>query len=121
MQNAGLIKLKNGVGDIPTPKDIVSNPKNINIKTVDASQAARSAQDVTAVVLNNDFVLNAGFNPSQALFKENLKTAKPYINVIVVKESDKNKKVFIDLKNVMNSDEVRKKTEELFPGAVPAW
>ena len=121
LQNAGLIKLKNGVGDIPTPKDIVSNPKNINIKTVDASQAARSAQDVTAVVLNNDFVLNAGFNPSQALFKENLKTAKPYINVIVVKESDKNKKVFIDLKNVMNSDEVRKKTEELFPGAVPAW
>ena len=121
LQNAGLIKLKEGSGEIPTPKDIVSNPKNLSIKTVDAAQAARSALDVTAVVLNNDFVLNAGFKPSEALFKENPKTAKPYINVIVVRESEKEKKVFQDLKSVMNSKEVLKKTEELFPGAVPAW
>lgn len=121
LQNAGLIKLKEGVGEIPTPKDIFLNPKNLIIKTVDAAQAARSAPDVTAVVLNNDFVLNAGFKPSEALFKENPKTAKPYINVIVVREADKQKKVFSYLKNIMNSEEVRKKTEELFPGAVPAW
>ncbi len=121
LQNAGLIKLKDGSGEIPTPNDIVSNPKNLTIKSVDAAQAARSAIDVTAVVLNNDFVSNAGFKPSEALFKENPKTAKPYINVIVVRESDKEKKAFQDLKNVMNSEEVIKKTEELFPGAVPAW
>ena len=121
LQTAGLIKLKDGVGELPNPKDIVSNPKHLDIKSVDAAQAARSALDVTAVVLNNDFVTNAGFKPSEALFKENPKTAKPYINVIVVKESEKEKKVFQNLKSIMNSDEVRKKTEELFPGAVPAW
>ncbi|APJ04615.1 MetQ/NlpA family ABC transporter substrate-binding protein [Silvanigrella aquatica] len=125
LQNAGLIKLKGGAGELPTPKDIVSNPKNLNIKTVDAAQAARAAMDVTAVVLNNDFVLNAGFHPSQALLKENPKTAKPYINVIVVREKDlsdeKKAKLFKQLKEVMNSNEVLKKTEELFPGAVPAW
>lgn len=121
LQNAGLIHLKKGVGETPTKNDIVSNPKNLQISTVDAAQAARSATDVTAVVLNNDFVLNAGFKPADALFKENPKTAEPYINVIVVREVDKNKKVFQDLKSVMNSEEVRKKTEDLFPGAVQAW
>jgi len=121
LQNAGLIKLKENSGELPTPKDIISNPKSLSIKTVDAAQAARAASDVIAVVLNNDFVLNAGFKPSEALFKENPKTARPYINVIVVRESDKDKKVFQQLKNVMNSEEVLKKTQDLFPGAVPAW
>lgn len=121
LKTAGLIKIKDGVGELPTPKDIVANPKNIIIKTVDAAQAARAAQDVTAVVLNNDFVKNAGFTPSEALLKENPTTAKPYINVIVVREVDKGKKVFEKLKAVMNSNEVLKKTEEIFPGAVPAW
>ncbi len=121
LKTAGLIKIKDGVGELPTPKDIIANPKNITIKTVDAAQAARAAQDVTAVVLNNDFVKNAGFTPSEALLRENPSTAKPYINVIVVRESEKGKKVFEKLKAVMNSNEVLKKTEEIFPGAVPAW
>lgn len=121
LQNAGLITLKDKTKKIVTPHDIASNPKKINIKPVDAAQAARTAQDVTAVVLNNDFVLNAGFKPKEALFRENPETAKPYINVIVVRSVDTKKQVFQHLKSVMNSEEVRKKTEELFPGAVAAW
>ncbi|MGY3802575.1 MetQ/NlpA family ABC transporter substrate-binding protein [Pigmentibacter ruber] len=121
LKTAGIIKIKDGVGELPTPKDISENPKNIIIKSVDAAQAARAVQDVAAAVLNNDFVKNAGFVPADALVKEDPKTAKPYVNVIVVKESDKSKKVFDKLKAVMNSNEVLKKTQELFPGAVPAW
>ncbi|WGL60877.1 MetQ/NlpA family ABC transporter substrate-binding protein [Pigmentibacter sp. JX0631] len=121
LKTAGIIKIKDGVGELPTPKDISENPKNIVIKSVDAAQAARAVQDVAAAVLNNDFVKNAGFVPADALIKEDPKTAKPYVNVIVVKESDKSKKVFDKLKAVMNSNEVLKKTQELFPGAVPAW
>lgn len=121
LKTAGIIKIKDGAGELPTPKDISENPKNIIIKSVDAAQAARAVQDVAAAVLNNDFVKNAGFVPADALVKEDPKTAKPYVNVIVVKESDKSKKVFDKLKAVMNSNEVLKKTQELFPGAVPAW
>jgi ABC-type metal ion transport system substrate-binding protein len=91
------------------------------LSAVDAAQAARASYDVTAVVLNNDFVLNAGFKPAEALVRENPTTAKSYVNVIVVRQVDKDKKIFQTLKAIMNSDEIKKKTEELFPGAVPAW
>ncbi|WP_186648255.1 MetQ/NlpA family ABC transporter substrate-binding protein [Fluviispira vulneris] len=121
LQNAKLIKLKDGVGETPTPRDIIENPKKLKIQTVDAAQVARSVQDVTAVVLNNDFVLNAKFKPSDALFKENPESAEPYVNIIVVKESEKGKKEFKELTAVMNSAEVLKETEKLFPGAVKAW
>jgi D-methionine transport system substrate-binding protein len=121
LQNTGLIKLRHNAGELPNLKDIVQNPKSLIIRTVDAAQAARASYDVTAVVLNNDFVLNAGFKPAEALFRENPTTAKSYVNVIVVRQADKDKKVFQTLKTIMNSDEIKKKTEELFPGAVPAW
>ncbi|KAB8028524.1 MetQ/NlpA family ABC transporter substrate-binding protein [Fluviispira multicolorata] len=121
LKNAGLIKLKEGVGETPTPKDITENHKKIIIQTVDAAQVARSVEDVTAVVLNNDFVLNAKFKPSDALFRENPESAETYVNIIVVKESEKGKRVFKELREVMNSDAVLKETEKLFPGAVKAW
>lgn len=121
LKTAGLIQIKDGVGELPTPRDISANPKKIIIKTADGAQAARAVQDVAAAVLNNDFVKNAGFTTSEALLKENPSTAKPYINVIVTREADKDKKVFETLKAVMNSNEVLKKTQEIFPGAVQAW
>lgn len=123
LEHAGLIKLKESFqsGYTPTPRDIISNPKELKIQSIDAAQIARAVQDVTAAVINNDFVENAGFKSADALFKEEPKSAQPYINVIVVKEENKNKKVFQELKNVMNSQEILNETTKLFPGAVPAW
>ncbi len=77
--------------------------------------------DVDAVVLNNDFVKNSGFNTSEALYQENAATAKPYINVIVVKNSNKNKKEYQQIIDVMHSKEVYLKTLELNPSAAKAW
>ncbi|MDU5302079.1 MAG: MetQ/NlpA family ABC transporter substrate-binding protein, partial [Dialister micraerophilus] len=38
LEQAGLIKLKEGVGIKATPADIVSNPKNLNFKEIEAAQ-----------------------------------------------------------------------------------
>jgi D-methionine transport system substrate-binding protein len=117
-----LITLKPGVGETPTPQDIVDNPKKLKITPMDASQIARVVKyDADAAAINNDFVKNAGFHYTDALVRENPATAKPYINVIVVRTSEIQKKEFQELKAVMNSSEILKVSEKLFPGAVKAW
>ena len=121
LNEAGLIELKKGAGETPVVKDIIKNPKNIGISLVDAAFLAQTSKDVTAVVLNNDFVATAGFKPEEALFQENPDSADSYVNIIVVKENEKGKKVFEKLRSVMNSDEVLKETKIHFPGAVKAW
>lgn len=42
LQQVGLIKLKDGVGLLPTSLDIVENPKNLKIVELEAPQLPRS-------------------------------------------------------------------------------
>ncbi len=53
LQDAGLITLKDGVGITPTVKDIVQNPKNIEIVELVAQQLPLSLADVEIAVINN--------------------------------------------------------------------
>lgn len=121
LQQANLIDFKTGREKAPTPRDIAKNTKKLDIKSLDAAQVARSADDAAAIVLNNDFVPNAGFKPKDALFKEDPNHATPYINVIVVQTKDKDKKELKELVDVMHSKEVIQATERVNPGAVKAW
>jgi len=121
LQQAHLLTLKTGSGELPTLSDVASNPKEFKITAIDAAQVARAVDDAAIVVLNNDFVANAGFNPNAALFKEDPKTAKPYINVIVVRKKDQNELVFKELTAVMHKPAVVSLTEKVSPGAVQAW
>ena len=121
LDHSGVIKLKPGIGEFPTVQDIKVNSKNIKIITMDASQLARVVPDVDAVVLNNDFVKNAGFKLTDALVSEKPATAQPYINVIVVKISNKEKKEYKEIVDVLHSKEVFEKNLELYPGAVKAY
>lgn len=121
MQKAGLIQLKPGVGLLGTVQDIISNPKQLQIKTLDSAQLPRVFQDADLVALNNDFVQPAGFTLNQALFKED-KNA-PYGNIIVVRASDKNRPVFKDLIAAVHSKPVLEATEKAYPNgaAIPAF
>lgn len=116
-----LVKLKAGTAEFANINDIIENPKNLKIVTLDAAQLARVVSDVDAVALNNDFVNNAGFKTSDAIVAENAATAQPYINVIVVKISDKDREEYKKIVDVMHSKEVYDKSLELYPGAVKAW
>ncbi|MES2614449.1 MAG: MetQ/NlpA family ABC transporter substrate-binding protein [Bdellovibrionota bacterium] len=121
LDRAGLIKLRPDCGEFANLKDITSNPKNLKISTLNSSQIPRVIPDVDAVVLNNDFVNNAGFKPSEALVHEDARIAKPYINIIVAKESQQNNEDYKKFVSIMNSHEVLVKTMQLYPGAVKAW
>jgi D-methionine transport system substrate-binding protein len=117
----GVIRLKMGNGIFVTQKDIIQNPKNIKIMTIDSAQLARVTQDADLVLLNNDFVLNAGFQPSQALAVENPRSAAPYVNVIVAADDKVKNEDFKKIISIYHSDEVLNKTLLLYPSAVKAW
>ncbi|EHN58404.1 MAG: MetQ/NlpA family ABC transporter substrate-binding protein [Oenococcus sp.] len=92
LQTAGLIKLKKGV-KLATPSDITSNPKNIKIVLVEASQTARSLGSVDAAFVNNTFVPAAGLKFNSAIYVEPVnKASRKWINVIAARPNYKQNK-----------------------------
>ncbi|MDF1796878.1 MAG: MetQ/NlpA family ABC transporter substrate-binding protein [Coxiellaceae bacterium] len=121
LQKYHLIKLKPGSGLLVNLHDIVSNPKHLQFKLLDAAQLPRVFKDATLVGLTNDFLKAAGLKANQALIREGKDSA--YANVIVVRSPEDNKAEFDKLIKVMHSPEVVKETMKMFPDgeAIPAW
>jgi|SRR3989339_113171 len=121
LQKNHLIRLKKNIGLIGTPNDIISNPKHLQFKLLDAAQLPRVFDDATLVALTDDYVGPAGFKANDAILKEG--SDSPYANVIVVRTQDKNKPMFKKLIAAMHSKEVLKATLKAFPdgAAIPAW
>jgi D-methionine transport system permease protein len=121
LQKAGLIKLKAGKGVLVSVRDIVSNPKHLQFKLLDAAQLPRVLKDAALVALTNDYIKPAGFTIRQALIKEG--SDSDYANVIVVNQSEKGDPRFKSLIDVMHSKPVIEATEKMFPdgAAIPAW
>jgi len=121
LENAGLIKLTEGVGVKGTIQDIEENPKNLELVTLDAAMLPRSLDDVTISVINTNFALQAELNPSKdALFIES--SDSPYANVLTIRTEDKDKEAIQKLAQVLTSDEIRTFIEEKYQGAiVPAF
>ena len=70
LKSAGLIKLDVSGQTLATVKDITSNPKNLVIKELDASQTARALDSVDAAVINNNYAVTAGLKKADAIFTE---------------------------------------------------
>ena len=69
--------------------DIAENPKNLDIKEIEAAQLARSLQDVDAAVLNGNYAIQAGLKVKDALAIEDKDSiaADTYANVLVVRKA----------------------------------
>ncbi len=65
-QDAGLIKLKDGVGLTATKLDIVNNKCNVDIVELDAAQIPRSRDSVAIACMNGNYAVEAGFKVSDA-------------------------------------------------------
>ena len=82
LQQAGVIKLKDGVGVKAASIDIVANPKNIKLKELDAAIISRSLKDVDLAAVNTNYALPAGLVPAKdAIAIEDANS--PYVNVLV--------------------------------------
>lgn len=115
----GLIKLKDG--ELVTSKDITENPKNITIKELEAAAVPRAIDDVDAAVINGNYAIEASFNPSKdALIVEdkNSEAAKPYANILVVKEGNEKQEKIQALYKALTSPEVKEFIEKEYNGSV---
>lgn len=87
LESQGYIKLKEGAGITATVRDIESNPGKLEFNEVEAAQLPNVLKDVDYAVINSNYALEAGLNPtSDALAIEGSSSA--YSNILAVKEGN---------------------------------
>ena len=115
LEKAGLIKLNENFGLSSSIKDIKDNPKNLDIKAVDAQQTARALSDVDISVINNGVATKAGLDAKKdPLFLEDAKgnATKPYINIIAVNSKDKDNETYKKIAALYHSKEAKQALKE---------
>ena len=122
LEDAKIISLK-GNSKLPTPNDIVKNPKKVKITPLDASQTARSLNDVTISIINNGVALDAKLSPKDAIYTEKVtKKSKLWVNIIAVQKKNKDKKIYQEVVKAYQNDRVAKKIKEVYQGStIPVW
>lgn len=120
LQDQGLIKLKVNAGLTATVKDIADNPKNFEIKELEAAQVPKALQDVDVAAINTNYALEANLKLSDALASEGADSlaAKTYANIIAVKEGNENAEKIKALIDAVKSEQVKKFIEDKYDGAV---
>ena len=121
LEAQGLIKLADSSNLEATPNDIVENPKNLTFKELEAAMIPNAVDEVDLSVINVNYALEAGFNPTEdALAIEDANS--PYVNIVAVKEGNENNPAVLALVDALQSDAVRDFINETYGGAVvPAF
>jgi len=117
LQDQGLIKLRPDAGLKATPLDVVENPKKLKFVELEAAQLPRTLDDLDAAGINTNFAIPAGLQPGKdAIARESAKS--PYVNVLAVREQDKDKPWVARLVKAYHSEEVRRFVQTEFKGSV---
>ena len=117
LQEAGIIKLKDGAGITATKNDIVENPYNVEIVEAEAAAIPQLLPDVDYAVINSNYAINAGLNPvKDSLFKEGSSSA--YANILAVKQGNENTDAVKALKAALESKQVADFIAEKYDGSV---
>jgi len=117
LEQLGYIKLKDGAGITATILDISENPHNITFNEVEAAQLPNVLKDVDYAVINSNYALDGGLNPSKdALGLEGSFSA--YGNILAVKEGRENDPLILALLAALESQQVADFIAEEYDGAV---
>lgn len=117
LQSEGLIELKDPTDLNATEVDITSNPKNFKFTALDAANIARTYMDVDGGIINANFAIDAGLNPTDdSILIEG--DQSPYANIVAVKAEDENNKTYQKVVEILNSDKAREFIESEYEGTI---
>ncbi len=115
LQHEGVIKLKDPTNILATAADVAENPKNVEIKELDAGIVGRSIDDLDAAVVNTDWALKAGLSPKDRIAQEQI-DGNPYRNFIAVRQSDENAPWVKTLVAAYQNDIVKAEFDKVYKG-----
>lgn len=116
LQQYGVLTLNEEAGILATGKDIVSSKVEIELYEVEAANVPNVKDDVDYAIINSNYALDAGFNPTQdALLIEK---ESPYANVLTVKDGNQDTDEAKALAAALTSAKVKEYIEATYEGAV---
>ena len=122
LEEQGIITLTEGAGLAATKNDIVENPYGVEIVETEAASLPRVAADVDLAVINGNYAIGAGLDPSTALASEDgaSAAADEFGNVIAVRAGDEDTAKTAALLAALQSREVQEFIVSTYDGAVTA-
>ena len=121
LQKQGLIKLRDPGDILATSHDVIFNPKHLKIRELEAATLPRVLDDVDLALINTNYALAAGLNPTKdALLIEDKDS--PYVNFLVGRPDNKDDPRVQKLAKALTSPEAKAFIEKQYKGAVlPAF
>ena len=119
LQENGILTLKEGVDITATKKDIAENPYNVEIVEVEAAQIPNVLKDVDFAVINSNYAIAAGIDPTtEALASEG--GSSKYVNLLCCKDGNQDSPKVKALAAALSSKQVADFINETYGGAVVA-
>ena len=117
LHQAGVIALADPKNNMASEKDIVSNPKKIKLKQLEAPMLPRVLPEVDLAVINTTFALEAKLNPAKdALFLEGNKSL--FVNLLAARADNKDSPAMQKLSAALRSVDTRQYINERFKGSL---
>jgi D-methionine transport system substrate-binding protein len=102
LQSAGLVTLEGGGSSISTLDDVDQAASKVTVTTVDAALTATSLPDADAVIINNDFVTDAGLTADDAIAQDDPSdpNSLAYVNVFAARADDADDETYLELARI---------------------
>jgi D-methionine transport system substrate-binding protein len=113
-----LLKLKSGAGVSATKADIDQNPKNLKLVELEAAQLPRSLDDTDLSVVNGNYAIEVGLNPSKDALALESAQGNPYANGLVVLKGRETAPNVVKQGEILRSSEVKQFITDKYKGAV---
>jgi D-methionine transport system substrate-binding protein len=121
LRDAGLITLREGFDPYTgtaSLEDITSYKKKIKLIEIASVVLAKSLDDLDAAAIVNSFAYQSGLIATRDGIAVEKRERNPYVNIIVVRDKDKNAAWVPILVKSYQSEEVRQFIQKQFGGSV---
>lgn len=119
LADKGFIQLKDNNDINSSVASITSNPKNYQIRELDAASIPKAMPDLDLAVINANYALVANLNPSKdSLMIE--RSDNPFVNIFVTTKSNLEDKRLATIQKIYQSEDNKKFIEEHFKGSITA-